>query len=111
MNLRSAYELNLLTTQRPRTTLEAITTHPSSQRELEYLEIFDFFNYPRLNAISSNGLDPAPSSGAITVASLGDQTPTQGGGQQTPHSLRGAAPAFVIPNPESDWLVFKPPYE
>ena len=78
--------------QRPRSVVEPITTHNSSQSELEYLEIFDFFNYPRLNAISS-GVDPS----AIPVDNQA--------------AAYRATPAFVIPNPDSDWLIFKPPYE
>ncbi len=88
--------------QRPRSVLDPVTTHNSSQSELEYLEIFDFFNYPRLNAIAgSNGFDPS-----VLVTNQNQATPTQG---QT-RSYQ-ATPAFVIPNPESDWLIFKPPYE
>jgi hypothetical protein len=68
---------------------------------MEYLEVFDFFNYPRLNAIAGNGFDP---SGMISP--IGNNAGAQG--QQPSHR---ATPAFVIPNPESDWLIFKPPYE
>lgn len=102
---RCAYELNLLISQRPNSVLEQVTTHNSSQNELEYLEIFDFFNYPRLNAIAGNAFDPS-----VTIAPTtnNQQTPTPTQGQ--PPSFR-ATPAFVIPNPESDWLIFKPPYE
>ncbi|OCT48311.1 hypothetical protein CLCR_03871 [Cladophialophora carrionii] len=99
---RAAYELNLLTSQRPRSVLDPVTTHNSSQSELEYLEVFEFFNYPRFNAIAgSNGFDPS-----VSVTNQNQTTPTQG---QPPNSR--ATPAFVVPNPESDWLIFKPPYE
>ncbi|KAH0833571.1 hypothetical protein AYO21_05249 [Fonsecaea monophora] len=99
---RCAYELNLLTSQRPRSVLDTVTTHNSSQSELEFLEVFDFFNYPRLNAIAgNNAFDPT-----VSVTNQNQTTPTQG----QPTSYR-ATPAFVIPNPESDWLIFKPPYE
>ena len=94
-----------------------MTTHPSSQNELEYLEVFDFFNYPRVNAMpNTNSIDLsgiASSSVVPSTSSLGsggDQTPTQPASQQQQQHSR-ATPAFVIPNPESDWLVFKPPYE
>ncbi|KIX03907.1 uncharacterized protein Z518_07460 [Rhinocladiella mackenziei CBS 650.93] len=99
---RRAYEVNLLTSQRPRSVLEPVTNHNSSQSELEYLEIFDFFNYPRLNAIAGSGFDPS-----VTIAPVTNQTSTQG---QLSQSYR-ATPTFAIPNPESDWLIFKPPYE
>ncbi|ETI20421.1 hypothetical protein G647_08456 [Cladophialophora carrionii CBS 160.54] len=99
---RAAYELNLMTSQRPRSVLDPVTTHNSSQSELEYLEVFEFFNYPRFNAIAaSNGFDPS-----VSVTNQSQTTPTQG---QPPNSR--ATPAFVVPNPESDWLIFKPPYE
>jgi hypothetical protein len=99
-----------MTSRRPRSVLDPITIHNSSQSELEYLEIFDFFNYPRLNSIAgSDVFDPSVSVSVTTQ----NQTspPSAGGGQgQTQQSFR-ATPAFVIPNPESDWLIFKPPYE
>ncbi|KAL6248003.1 hypothetical protein RBB50_005351 [Rhinocladiella similis] len=98
---RTAYELNLLISQRPRSVLDPATTHNAPQNEMEYLEVFDFFNYPRLNAIAGNGFDP---SGMISP--IGNNAGAQG--QQPSHR---ATPAFVIPNPESDWLIFKPPYE
>ncbi|KAK5235351.1 hypothetical protein LTR47_003536 [Exophiala xenobiotica] len=98
---RTAYELNILISQRPRSVLEPATTHNAPQNELEYLEVFDFFNYPRLNAIAGNGIDPS-----VIISPVGSHVTTQG----QPPSFR-ATPAFVIPNPESDWLIFKPPYE
>ncbi|EXJ69302.1 uncharacterized protein A1O5_07338 [Cladophialophora psammophila CBS 110553] len=99
---RCAYELNLLTSQRPHSVLDTVTTHNSSQSELEFLEVFDFFNYPRLSAIAgSNAFDLSAS-----VTNQNQTTPTQG---QAPNHR--ATPAFVIPNPESDWLIFKPPFE
>ncbi len=120
----------MLISQRPRSVLDPVTTHNASQSELEYLEVFDFFNYPRLNAIAAagsiNGLDTVAAAAAAASAipispvvvdnsSSGNgnnpnQTPTPGGGPSSSSSYR-AAPAFVIPNPESDWLIFKPPYE
>jgi hypothetical protein len=113
----------MLISQRPRSVLDPVTTHNAPQSELEYLEVFDFFNYPRLNAIagggSVNGLDAASTATATAIpispvvvdgGSNPNQTPTPGGGPSSGSSYR-AAPAFVIPNPESDWLIFKPPYE
>ncbi len=91
-----------MSSQRPRSVLDPVTTHNSSQSELECLEVFDFFNYPRLNSIAgSKELDPS-----VSAANQNQTTPTQG---QPPNHR--ATPAFVIPNPESDWLIFKPPYE
>ncbi|KAG9784905.1 hypothetical protein ABEF93_003398 [Exophiala dermatitidis] len=145
---RCAYDLNLLTSQRPRSVLDPPATHNVSQSELEYLEVFDFFNYPRVDAIAGLGFDPStnPSIAMGPVVGLphqngngngngngtgpcpGTPTPTQTPSQTTasgqshpqPHgpaqpssqtpSYR-ATPAFVVANPESDWLIFKPPYE
>jgi hypothetical protein len=101
MTRRTAYELNLMNAQRPRSVLDPITVHKASSAELGYLEIFDFFNYPRLNAItgsSINGIDHSDMHGQTT--------PIRG----RPPEFK-ATPAFVVPNPESDWLVFKAPYE
>ncbi|KIV91757.1 hypothetical protein PV10_06264 [Exophiala mesophila] len=112
---RIAYDLCHLTSHRPRTTLEPISTHPSTQSELEYLEIFDFFNYPRLKTLSSGATttNNADFDGSSTITSIGDSTPThlQNLSQGQAQSLRATPVAVFVPSAESDWLLFKPPYE
>lgn len=110
---RIGYDLSHLTSHRPRTTLEPITTHPSTQSELEYLEIFDFFNYPRLNTLASSTATTINNEfdGSASITSIGDSTPTQlqSLGQGQAQSLRATPAAVFVPSAESDWLLFKPP--
>ena len=93
---KRAYDLSLLISQRPRTTLNPITRTPTSN-ELEYLEIFDFFSRPRL---SSTMMENSP----VATASMPNSVDM---GQ-----VNGYRPtSFAMPTPESDWLIFKPPYD
>lgn len=93
---RSAYELNLLISQRPRTVLNPISRTPTL-KELEYLEVFDFFNYPRLSA-TVVGQSPVATASMPNTVDMGQSN--------------GFRPTnFAMPTPESDWLIFKPPYD
>jgi hypothetical protein len=93
---RSAYELNLLISQRPRTVLNPISRTPTL-KELEYLEVFDFFNYPRLST-TVVGHSPVPTASMPNHVDMGQSN--------------GFMPTnFAMPTPESDWLIFKPPYD
>lgn len=47
-----AYELNQLVSQRPQSVLSPTSTRLTSLNELEYLDVFDSFNYPRLRPAS-----------------------------------------------------------
>lgn len=47
-----AYELNQLVSQRPGSVLSPTSTRLTSLNELEYLDVFDSFNYPRLRPAS-----------------------------------------------------------
>lgn len=47
-----AYELNQLVSQRPGSVLSPTSTRLTSLNELEYLDVFDSFNYPRLSPVS-----------------------------------------------------------
>jgi len=47
-----AYELNQLVSQRPSSVLSPTSTRLTSLNELEYLDVFDSFNYPRLRPAS-----------------------------------------------------------
>jgi hypothetical protein len=93
---RSAYELNFLISQRPRTVLNPISRTPTT-KELEYLEVFDFFNYPRL---STTVVGHSP----VAVASMPNVEIGNVNGGFRPTN-------FAMPTPESDWLIFKPPYD
>lgn len=92
---RCAYDLNLLISQRPRTVLNPISRTPTL-KELEYLEVFDFFNYPRL----SN-----------TVVGHSPVATTSMPNVEMEHTNGFRPASFAMPTPESDWLIFKPPYD
>src|SRR5271163_1352890 len=94
--VRSAYNLNLLSSQQRHSGMDAISIRNPTLAEIEYLETFDFFNYPRLPAALRN-LPSMPDSAMAGV----DSTTVSG----FPTS------DFAMPNPESDWLVFRPPHD
>ena len=60
-----AYDLSQLVSQRPQSVLSPTSTRLTSLNELEYLDVFDSFNYPRLrpasqmNASFSKVMDPS----------------------------------------------------
>lgn len=80
--------------QRPRTVLEGSTRRPPAYNELEYFDVFDFFNYPRL-PLTPN---------VDTSTSMQDMQ----NGEQV-HDFRETD--FSMPTRESDWLMFKAPYD
>ena len=47
-----AYDLNQLVSQRPQSVLSPTSARLTSVNELEYLDVFDSFNYPRLRPAS-----------------------------------------------------------
>lgn len=53
---RSAFDLNQLASKRPRSVLSPTSTRLTRTNELEYLDIFDFFNYPKTPPPSSTSL-------------------------------------------------------
>lgn len=50
-----AYDLGQLVSQRPDSVLNPTSTRLTSRNELEYLDVFDFFNYPRTRPPSQQG--------------------------------------------------------
>jgi hypothetical protein len=76
---RCAYDLNLLISQRPRTVLNLISRTPTL-KELKYLEVFDFFNYPR---ISTTGFGHSP----FATASMPDDVDMRHGNGFRPTGL------------------------
>lgn len=59
-----AYDLAQLVSQRPDSVLNPTSTRLTSRNELEYLDVFDFFNYPRTR--------PSAQQGSFTVAAIPD---------------------------------------
>ncbi|KAL5353317.1 hypothetical protein ACLOAV_001353 [Pseudogymnoascus australis] len=85
-----AYELNLLMVQQRRSVLEPISIITLAPNEIEYLDVFDFFNYPRLNLGNSRNL----------------QEPMVIGENIQPIN-RSLFTHYAIPDPENDWSVRK----
>jgi hypothetical protein len=93
---RSAYNLNLLLSRQRHSVIDATSIRTPTPAEIEYLDTFDFFNYPRLPAALRN-LQSMPDSAMTGADSTSvNSFPTTD---------------FTMPNPESDWLVFRPPHD
>jgi hypothetical protein len=93
---RSAYSLKLLLSQQRHSVIDATSIRTPTLAEIEYLDTFDFFNYPRLPTALRN------------LQSIPDSVVT--GADSTSVSSFPASD-FAMPNPESDWLVFRPPHD
>ncbi|KFZ01857.1 hypothetical protein V500_00587 [Pseudogymnoascus sp. VKM F-4518 (FW-2643)] len=81
-----AYQLNLLMVQQRRSVLEPISSITPAPNELEYLDIFDFFIYPRLNLGKSRNIQE------LMVISENVQPIN-----------RSLFTHYAIPDPENDW--------
>lgn len=93
---RSAYNLNLLLSQQRYSVIDATSVRTPAPVEIEYLDTFDFFNYPRLpNALRKLQNIPDSMAAAASLATVSGFTTSD----------------FAMPNPESDWLVFRPPHD
>ena len=94
---RCAYDLDFLISRQPRPIahMYAASTpvRTPAPNELEYLDVFDFFNMPRL---------PAPQDGTMNGANSGVGTiavPEMPGNHNEFNITN-----YMVPNPESDWL-------
>ncbi|KAI3534343.1 hypothetical protein CSPX01_12112 [Colletotrichum filicis] len=92
---KSAHDLVTLTSSTRRSGMEPTSTQVTSLSELDNIDVFDFFNYPKMSEPSSratngqtNLLQPQVMSGLG-----GDSMRTTG-----------------VPDPESDWLGFSTPF-
>ena len=96
---KSAYELSLLLSQNQRGDTSVSRVHIPGPNELEYLDVFDFFNYPLIAATNTVSMKGTPLSHlpSTIIGSTLDR------GTQSPH--------FAMPTRESDWLNFQPPHE
>ncbi|KAK2596631.1 hypothetical protein QQS21_006307 [Conoideocrella luteorostrata] len=101
---RTAFDLDLLISRQPRhsvvTTTGLPTVTPSrtpAPNELEYLDVFDFFNVPRLPFSGENFGGTAPAMGPDT----GLGTPNNGHGQIPPSEFN--ITNFMV-DVNSDWL-------
>ena len=70
--------------------------------ELEYLDVFDFFNYPRVPiAIGDGPLTPVVSN------EVANNARNVAAAVAAPVQDFFLTTTFAMPNPESDWLTFK----
>ncbi|KAF5008989.1 hypothetical protein FDECE_4763 [Fusarium decemcellulare] len=88
---RSAYDLVTLTSTARHSSLEPTSTQVTSLSELDNIDVFDFFNYPRVS----------------------DRSTANPGGQahlvirpQTMSDARADSARTGIPDPEADWLAY-----
>ena len=111
---KAAYELSVSLSRRQSNTnatagqsenANAITgiERTPQANEMEYLDVFEFFNYPLIAGVVPDDYD-VPMAGSMDgVGNLnGDRSESVG---------RLKSPTFVIPTRESDWLGFQPPHE
>ncbi|KAJ9630281.1 hypothetical protein H2204_008499 [Knufia peltigerae] len=93
---RCAYDLDFLISRQPHAAAVK-SYHPTrantpAQNELEYLDVFDLFNFPRL-PMGQEGLEQGNGQGLGPTA-----TPDLGAMNVSMN------PNFAVPNPEADWL-------
>jgi hypothetical protein len=86
---RCAYDLDFLISQQPRSIVNPTPARTPGPNELEYLDVFDFFNYPRLPIAQENLIN-------------GDSLADPGLLPSINNEFSGVN--FVMPNPETDWL-------
>ena len=93
-SLRCAYDLDLLISRQPRTT--ATRANTPLPNELEYLDVFDLFNFPRIPVASEigNGANGQHLQAAQSLSQTVDSI----------HSGPSNIPSFAVPNPDADWL-------
>lgn len=91
---RSAYDLVTLTAVPRRSGLEETSAQAVSLGELDNIDVFDFFNYPKV---------PEPDS---WVPSGQTSILQQQGMQGVGGDMRDSA----MPNPEHDWLRYSTPF-
>ncbi|EXJ93783.1 hypothetical protein A1O1_02176 [Capronia coronata CBS 617.96] len=93
---RCAYDLDFLISRQPYAAAVK-SYHPTrantpAPNELEYLDVFDLFNFPRLPT-TQEGVEPGNSQG------LGPAAPPDLAAMNA-----AMIPNFAVPNPEADWL-------
>ncbi|KAF4969008.1 hypothetical protein FSARC_3662 [Fusarium sarcochroum] len=87
---RSAYDLVTLTSAARHSSLEPTSTQATSLSELDNIDVFEFFNYPRVSASSGNQSQLQP----MRLQALGVESTRNNG----------------VPDPEADWLAYGSPF-
>lgn len=83
---RSAHDLVTLTGSARRSGLDPTSTQATSLSELDSIDVFDFFHYPKV------------ADEAVTRNAFGQTNLLQ------PQTMDGRQPVRAVPDPESDWL-------
>ena len=108
---KAAYELSLQLSKRAASSADGVEEKSAVRvpeaNEMEYLDVFEFFNYPLIAGVAPDG---------DLVSSVAQQTQqTQQMGQGMANGNGGMpkmkSPTFAMPTRESDWLGFQPPHE
>ncbi|EFX02660.1 c6 zinc finger domain containing protein [Grosmannia clavigera kw1407] len=94
---RCACDVVDLANRQRHSSLEPTTTRPTTSRELDYVDVFDFFNYPKVAVPLSVAPSPLPYLSVEKVAA----TPDRGVPDFT----------FEAQRPDVDWLSFQPPHD
>ncbi|KAM0211705.1 hypothetical protein ACHAQD_010113 [Fusarium lateritium] len=89
---RSAYDLVTLTASARHSSLEPTSTQTTSLSELDNIDVFEFFNYPRVSG-NSTGQSQLQLQPMRSQALGGESTRSNG-----------------VPDPEADWLAFGSPF-
>lgn len=98
---RCAFDLDFLISRQPHSGVKSYyptRANTPGPNELEYLDVFDIFNFPRMPiAVSNESMESR------------EQGQDQGLAQGQSTSLEAAngtmiIPNFAMPNPEADWL-------
>lgn len=92
---RSAHGLVTLTASTRQSGIEQTSTQITSLSELDNIDVFDFFNYPKVSE---------PVARALNGQSSLSQSPPQG--QQQQQQPQSGDQSMRMPDPESDWLGF-----
>ncbi|ETN42045.1 uncharacterized protein HMPREF1541_03984 [Cyphellophora europaea CBS 101466] len=91
---RCAYDLDFLISRQPHNSIKSY--HPTrantpQPNELEYLDVFDLFNFPRLATAGADGLENGNQAQVLDQAAGASDLATM-------------IPNFAVPDPQEDWL-------
>ncbi|KAK2808182.1 hypothetical protein FQN50_004923 [Emmonsiellopsis sp. PD_5] len=113
---RSAYDLSILLSQRSSSALHPPSLKTPAPNELEYFEIFDFFNYPRPSVTIVNHPLTAAAPEPL-VSSSNNNNNNNSNNTSNAESWTSAARVkthfvstnFSVTRSDHDWLAFQPP--
>lgn len=104
---RCAYDLDFLISRQPHNSIKSY--HPTrantpQPNELEYLDVFDLFNFPRLPANGAEVMENGNGNGG-TAPVLNQAGAVSDLAGMDAHTM---IPNFAVPNPDTDWLYHAP---